>query len=124
VLFEEQIHEKGFAGHLFRQPTVRGQDGTSHRLDALLGEGFAVVGRDSASLRLSTESRAWLERIGARVVSLEGLELEENSFDALFESHGAAVIRPDRYVFGVSGDETSLDDLIARLSDLLAVAPA
>ena len=119
VLYAEQIRDEGFTGQLFRQPTVRTPDGESVRLDTLLGPGFAVVGRDAAALQLSDESRAILERRGGRVVSLEGLELEENRFDALFEQHDAAVVRPDRYVFGVADAEAGLDALLGRLSELL-----
>jgi len=121
VLFADQIRDGEITGQLFRQPTVRTADGSSTRLDSLLGPGFSVIGRDSAALQISDHSREILARLEASVVSLEGLELEEGDFDALFENHEAAVIRPDRYVFGVSDDATSLDDVIAALPSLLAL---
>ncbi|MGI9432856.1 MAG: hypothetical protein ACR2PQ_11615, partial [Myxococcota bacterium] len=125
VLFADQIRDGGITGQLFRQPTVRTADGSSTRLDTLLGAGFSVVGRDAAALPLSDQSREILARIGASVVSLEGLELEEgHHFDSLFEKHAAAVIRPDRYVFGVSDDGSSLDEVIAALPGLLALRSA
>jgi 3-(3-hydroxy-phenyl)propionate hydroxylase len=122
ALVEEQIRDDRFAGHLFSQPTVRTGDGGSQRLDELLGAGFSVVGRNDDALELSATSRALLERLGARVVSLEGVELEEGAFDHLFDVHAAAVVRPDRYVFGASGNGLSLDEVVGRLPERLFLA--
>lgn len=116
----EQVGEESSTGYLLRQPTVRGPDGSECRLDELLGRGFAIVGRDSASLEMSNQSRAFLERLGARIVSLEGIEVVSNELDRLFDSHAAAIVRPDRYVFGVVDDDWSLDRLIVSLEKKLA----
>jgi len=122
VLVAEQVREDAIAGHVFRQPTVRAPDGTAVRLDELLGAGFAVVGRDSAALEMSSASRALLERLGANVVSLEGVKVVEGELDSLFDAHPAALVRPDRYVFGASDDDLSLDEVIGRLPGLLALS--
>ena len=48
-------------------------------------------------------------------------EVTEGALDRLFERHAAAVVRPDRYVFGVTDESTSLDDLVASLESKLVL---
>lgn len=123
LVVASQVGDAGVTGYLFSQPTVRSQDGREARLDEFLGKGFAVVGRDAASLAMSGRSRAALASIGASIVDLSALEYREGHPDRLFAAHGAAVVRPDRYVFGVTDDDHCLDDLVARLVDGLGAAP-
>lgn len=111
----DQVSDSGVTGYLFNQPTVRTADGRTAMLDEFLGHGFAVVGRDTGALALGESNRAWLEGIDARIVDLSTLELVSGHWDRLFGAHAAAVVRPDRYVFGVSDDRHSLDDLITNL---------
>ena len=120
VVVEEQVGDGGFTGYLLSQPTLRTPDGGEQMLDELLGAGFAVVGRDAASLQMSEASRSTLARMGARTVSLEGLELVRGHHDHLFDTHDAAIVRPDRYVFGVRDQTHSLDDLVSLLDKKLA----
>ena len=61
------------------------------------------------------------ERLGGRLVPLEGLEIAEGQADRLFDAHPAAVVRPDRYVFGVVDDDWSLDALVLELGRKLAL---
>jgi len=119
LVIEEQVSDLGVTGYLFNQPTVATHDGREAMLDELLGPGFAVVGRDAPSLEMSRESRAWLEGLGARVVDLSGLELVRGHWDRLFGAHGAAIVRPDRYVFGVTDETHTLEDLVASLRNML-----
>ncbi len=121
VITVEQVGDRSSTGALLRQPTVRTPDGTECRLDELLGRGFAVVARDASGLEMSGASRRFLDRIGARTLSLEGIEVVESELDRLFESHPAAVVRPDRYVFGVVDADWSLDRLVASLEGKLAI---
>ncbi len=114
VVIEEQVGDGKPAGHLFAQPTVRAADGEA-MLDELLGQGFAVVARGASELVLSEASRTFLSRLGAPTILLDELEPSHGRFDALFESAGAAVVRPDRYVFGVADEEHSLDRLVESL---------
>ncbi len=117
----EQVGGGSATGTLLRQPTVCPPGGAPCRLDALLGRGFAVLARSDADLALSDASRRFLDRIGARCVSLEGVAVVENELDKLFESHPAAIVRPDRYVFGVVDGAWSLDRLVASLESKLAL---
>jgi len=120
VLVESQTGA-GPAGHLLRQPTVRLADGTRQRLDECLGRGFALVARKPHDLRMGAEARALLERLGAQLVVLDGVETVEGQADHLFDRHPAAIVRPDRYVFGAVDDEWPLDRLVAELGRRLAL---
>jgi 3-(3-hydroxy-phenyl)propionate hydroxylase len=121
VLVEAQTCGRSPVGALLRQPTVRGADGQQVRFDALLGSGFAIVGRKPDDLRCSQTTRATLDRLGARALAIEGLEVTLGQMDDLFDAHPAVVVRPDRYVFGVVDDAWNLDRLVAELARELAL---
>jgi 3-(3-hydroxy-phenyl)propionate hydroxylase len=121
VLVAEQIGDGSAVGSLMRQPTVRGSDGAELRLDERFGRSFAVVGRKQSDLRVSTESQALLGRLGGRRVALEDLEVTKGELDTLFDTHPAAVLRPDRYVFGVVDDDWNLDRLLGELGQRLSL---
>jgi 3-(3-hydroxy-phenyl)propionate hydroxylase len=130
VLVDEQVRGGRPVGILLRQPSVRAQKpqataneaaATECRLDELLGRGFAVVARKEGDLRVGPEAAAILRRLGARVVSLDGLEVTEGATDGLFDAHPAAVLRPDCYVFGVVDEEWDLDRLLRELARKLAL---
>ena len=121
VLVAEQVGAEGAVGHLLRQPTVRRPDGTECRLDELFGRGFAVVGRKESDLQLGPEARAVLERLGGRSVSLADLEIVEGELDRLFDAHPAAVVRPDRYLYGVVDESWDLDRLLVELGRKLSL---
>ena len=120
-MVDEQIGRAQPVGVLLFQPTIRGHDGAECKLDELLGPGFAVVGRKESDLRLGREARAVLERLDGRAVSLEGFEVVRGEWDRLFDAHPVAVLRPDRYVFGVVDDDWELDRLLLELGRKLAL---
>lgn len=124
VLMEEQVRPGSSVGFQLRQPTVRTPGAAACRLDGLLGPGFAVVGRRAADVRLGAEAAAVLERLGGRTLVLEGLEVLEGAHDRLFDAHPAAILRPDRYLFGVVGPGWDLDRLILELARKLALREA
>jgi 3-(3-hydroxy-phenyl)propionate hydroxylase len=124
VLVEEQAGGAHPVGALLRQPTVRDTEGSECRLDELLGPGFAVVARKRSDLQMSPAARSILERLGGRTVALEGLEITEGEADRLFETHAAAVLRPDRYIFGVVDEGWNLDRLLVELGRKLALQGA
>ncbi|HEY2773794.1 MAG TPA: bifunctional 3-(3-hydroxy-phenyl)propionate/3-hydroxycinnamic acid hydroxylase [Candidatus Binatia bacterium] len=119
LVVEEQVSDAGVAGYMISQPTVAAGGGRRLRLDEILGSGFAVVGRDRASLAMSEASRAVLARMGATTTELSSLPAVAGHHDRLFDAHGAAIVRPDRYVFGVTDAAHSLDDLVLRLEQKL-----
>ena len=124
AIMVDQISDEGSTGYLFRQPRVSVSGGDPVWLDELLGPGFSVVARTEADLVVSDGNRRFLDEIGAHLVSLEGVEATEGDIDRLFETSAAAIIRPDRYVFGASGDDLDLDQLVSALAAKLAFAGA
>ncbi len=116
VLVDDQVRRGQPVGVLLRQPMVRRNHGAECRLDELLGRGFAVVGRKESDLRLGAEASVALQRLGGRALSLEGLEVTRGELDRLFDVHPAAVLRPDRYIFGVVDERWDLDRLLAELA--------
>jgi hypothetical protein len=110
-----QVSDSGSTGHLFRQPIVE-RNGTVVRLDELLGPGFALVGTTAAIEQISRASQRLLERLDARTVALEHLKLVRGKFDRLFENADAAIVRPDRLVFGHTAPAQNLNDLLGELS--------
>jgi 3-(3-hydroxy-phenyl)propionate hydroxylase len=123
VIMTEQVRRDSSVGFPFAQPIVLDGD-TERRLDELLGPGFAIVGRTRADLRLAEASKRIVDRIGARVVSIEDLREVRGHFDRGFERASALIVRPDRYVFGATDDVYSLDDLVALLADRLHLKKA
>ena len=119
VIVLGQLSDHGSTGYLFSQPMVRDGNGHEFRLDEGLGPGFAVVARDADALKVSPASEAALDRLGARRVTLDGLDATQGKFDRLFDDAAAAIVRPDRYVFGHTDESHGLDDLIAQLANLL-----
>ena len=121
VLIEEQIGEDSPVGALLSQPTVQPLKGSACRLDELLGREFAIVGCKESDLYIGPEARVILDRLGGRSVNLEGMEILKGVNDRLFDTHPAAVVRPDRYVFGVVDTDWDLDRLLVELGRKLAL---
>jgi hypothetical protein len=70
---------------------------------------------------MSPEAKALFDRLGGHEVALADFELVEGSWDSLLDAHPAALIRADRYVFGVVDDKRSLDRLVFELGTMLHV---
>jgi len=116
TLIHAQIVAGSPVGRILFQPKLRGADGRTDRLDSHLGKGFAVVGRTGDDLRMGAKAQQLLERLGARTLALEGLELVEGRLDPLFETYPAVVVRPDRLIFGVVDADHDLDQLLDELA--------
>lgn len=121
ILVDEQVRAGLPVGGVLHQPTVRTPDGATCRLDELLGRAFAVVGRAKRDIELGPEAAEILRRLDGRRVALEDLERVHGDPDPLFERHPVAVVRPDRYVFGVGDDTRNADRLLAELGRALAL---
>lgn len=119
AILTDQVNENSSTGYLFSQPTVRGRELTEVRLDELLGSGFAVVARHASDLAMNEQSRHLVEKLGIRTVALDALETTQGHFDQLFNYANAAVVRPDRYVFGHTDDQRTLDTLLGELAQHL-----
>ncbi len=121
VLVQEQFRDGTSVGDLLRQPLVRSRGGVEARLDDVLGPGPSVVGRTARDLEMSPAANAVLERLGGRAVPLDELEVVAGDLDPLFAAHPAALVRPDRYVFGVVDDDWSLDRLLLEFGRALSL---
>ncbi|HYE95456.1 MAG TPA: bifunctional 3-(3-hydroxy-phenyl)propionate/3-hydroxycinnamic acid hydroxylase [Rubricoccaceae bacterium] len=105
------------AGRLLPQPRVVLADGSSVRLDEVLGDGFAVVGLNQSAEAWAGRSPVW-RTLGARFVCLLSPEAPLSPSEAgeavvrapdgklMGWARGAAalVVRPDRRVFGFYGE--------------------
>jgi 3-(3-hydroxy-phenyl)propionate hydroxylase len=121
LLVAEQVDVASSTGDQLTQPTVATRDGLECRLDDLLGPGFALVGRRDTDLQLSGASRAVVKALDARLVCIDSLDVRVGAMDRLFGEHPAAIVRPDRYVFGVVDEGHSLDRLVSELAKGLAL---
>ena len=116
-----QIGADSPVGRVIFQPRLRREDGGDCWLDALLGKGFAIVGKSASSLPLSQEAKAILLALGAVTVDTGSLALVEGIPDPLLESCEAALVRPDRMVFGVVDEAHDLSALVIELGRMLAL---
>jgi len=116
LLVASQVGPGASVGHLVRQPRVKTRAGGVVRFDELLGTGFALVGRSDADLVLGEAGRSIADRLGAARVSLEGVAPIEGEMDRAFAGHPAALIRPDRVVYGVVDEAHTLDALLEGLA--------
>ncbi len=136
----------GREGTLMPQPMVRASDGCRYRLDDVLGAGFVLLGAgvDPRAL-LDAEARTWCDRIGIRYAVIypwgerpygaseqcwptDLIELEDVSGDwyrwlkRAGARHGSvAILRPDRFVFGVVPGRR-LDEATTKLRELLGTS--
>ena len=81
------------------------------RLDDALGLGFTVVAPDDARLEVSDDTRIVWDKVGITTHAAPGLA-------TWCEQHGAyaAIVRPDRYVYGLARAPGDLDTLTAVLT--------
>ena len=104
-------------GSPFPQPRAHDAAGQAVLFDDLLGAGFAAVTCEAAGLDEMGETLRWfVEDLGARV-----LPAEEGLLGDWFVQHRCrwALVRPDRYVFGVAADAEGFVRLVASLRSML-----
>ena len=116
-----QVSDDGSTGYLLSQPIVENAAGERFRFDDMLGPGIAIITRNAESEKLSKNSRLVVERLNINFVSTFGLKAVQGHFDRLFEKNEAAIIRPDRIVFGHTTKNLSLDELIGLLAKSLCL---
>ncbi len=114
-----QVSNEGSTGYLFCQPIIETATG-SDKLDNKLGSGFALVSRGELS-PLNKRSQTIMAALNIQPVCLANIQIKQGHFDPLFEHAEAALIRPDRYVFGHTSDSKTADDLLDALATSLAL---
>jgi len=103
-------------GTLFPQPWIR-QAGTAVHLDQMAGDGWWLVLDTRHAGAVPALPSEW----GMATLDLGELAETEGVCAAWFERHRctAAVVRPDRYVYGVASDARELDALLDELRNAL-----
>jgi 3-(3-hydroxy-phenyl)propionate hydroxylase len=120
------------SGELFPQPLVRTPDGRSVLLDDLIGARFALVLRaEDRGAALDDEASKILARLGAVVLALGEAAASAAAFDIIIDEVGvlaawmdahafdAALVRPDKYVFGGAKMRFSPSELVRSLGEAL-----
>jgi 3-(3-hydroxy-phenyl)propionate hydroxylase len=103
-------------GLLFPQPDIATQTGRV-KLDELLGTGFALV--STVAIDDSLEAAQFAEARGGTILVIEDADVDiDGTIAAWFATFGctAAIVRPDRYVFGVAREREEIGDLLGRLN--------
>lgn len=129
VLLDAQVGKRPSVGAHLLQPWLVNPGAAPRRFDAELGRGFAIVGRSEADIALGSDAREIFEALGGRSIALDRHTFVDDKVDRLFASHPAAVLRPDRQVFGVvddayDDDAYDLDRLIRELAKKLHLRSA
>ena len=109
VLLEDQVSDSGITGTPYYQPQVQYLNQT-HRLDDLLGAGFALVLR--APLTLSETALQVIERLKIQIVCAADFEVLRGRLSG---EQDAVLIRPDRYIFGHTDAHTDVERLLLGL---------
>ncbi|SEB08737.1 bifunctional 3-(3-hydroxy-phenyl)propionate/3-hydroxycinnamic acid hydroxylase [Variovorax sp. YR216] len=117
-LLSKQAHAA--RGTLFPQPWLHTRTG-KQRMDSAFGHGWRLVLADAATYRGPTNAPPGLEIVDlASTPEVEGVTA--NWFKR--NECGAALVRPDNYVFGVAADARAAADLIEEAAATLGVALA
>ncbi len=110
-------------GETLRQPEwrPRGSGDASEKLDEAAGRGFALVGRSAEDVALDDDARSIAERMGVRCLALDAYDVTEGSLDHVFANRAAVLMRPDRYVFGVTDEEATASELVRLAAEKIAL---
>jgi 3-(3-hydroxy-phenyl)propionate hydroxylase len=117
-------------GQIFPQPIVV-LNGQPLRLDDLYSGRFAIVAGANAARLFTPEVRAAFQCLDAQFVQIDDVPCGAASWTVVREhghlltdwldEHGAAVVRPDLYVYGVARTSADMVQLAASLRDQLGV---
>jgi 2-polyprenyl-6-methoxyphenol hydroxylase-like FAD-dependent oxidoreductase len=116
--------EDHVTGQLAVQGVVRTATGRTGRFDDVVGRGFALVlGEDDPSVVLAPEDRHFLERIGARIVTLgphpgpDAIDDVDGALSGWLAAHhlSGVIVRPDGYAFGTATHREAIGELVNEL---------
>ena len=121
------------AGTLFPQGTVRAPDGDERRLEDVVGSGPMLVGRSDDAVALDEDAAHRWRVLGGDTVAIDGagqagangatvrVADRQGVYGAWFDAHPcqAALVRPDRYLYGTVDEDRSASELVRRLGQRL-----
>jgi hypothetical protein len=85
-----------------------------------LGDGFAFLSKQE--IEISEEHKEFLDKLNCCFVTLEKDVIESNPWVAGFLELGDTfIIRPDKYIYGCSSNNVSLDELIEDLKSRMSL---
>ena len=139
VVHEKVRRKNSPVGRMFIQPKVRNRAGEVKLLDDALGQGFALLawGADP-NYWLNPKSRAILQALGAKIVTLKPVVQIDRSVDMSdatdvlgdeqmrlkewFGQHPGSIVllRPDRFVAGIAFP-IEVNELIAAVADKMGL---
>lgn len=124
------------AGSLFVQPLICGPNGADMLMDDVIDPGFLIVARRSEMCELDPDLAARWAAIGGRRLLLGEGQDHCDGIMAIREVDGrisdwmerhkmeAAVVRPDRYVYGVASDPADVSRMVRTIVDTLNAGAA
>lgn len=114
------VREDPWSGRLVPQGDVPTASGRAP-LDVVVGPRWAMLsGRDPRG-RMSRESRRTWDRLGAAILTVPE---PDGALLGLLAAHEAVVVRPDRYVYAVTTNESDLDTITTHLECDADLPPA
>ena len=116
IFYLGKSNPDSMTGDLFPQPVLYSEGLVQERCDYLLGDNFAIVSR--SSIDLNAEEKEFLDSIGTKIVNLDKKMIESNIWmSSMIEENKIYLVRPDKYVFGLTDKDISLSDLIDDLKN-------
>ena len=114
LFFGGKANKTMHSGEIFPQPVLYHNKKIVKRMDHILGSNFSLVSK--YTFNVSEENKRFLEMLGCKSLILKDEYIEENSWLKFFmEEEKAYLVRPDRYIFGSTTSDVSLDELIDDL---------
>jgi hypothetical protein len=84
-------------------------------MDDIIGDNFAIISGEDISCEISNEHKAFLTKIGAKILTLPEDTRKSPELDLHLAFQKAFIIRPDRYVFGLVNADNSIRDQLNKL---------
>ena len=102
------------SGQIFPQISSYRDGLIEERKDYLLGDGFIFLSKHK--IEISEEHKDFLDKLNCCFITIETNEIESNPWVAGYLELGDTfIIRPDKYIYGCSSSNVSLDELIEDL---------
>ncbi len=102
-------------GFLFPQADVEMNGDGVRRLDDYYAGAFAVVSAKDLSGDISADHKAFLNKIGAKILAVPESVRRSNQLDLILGFNDAVIVRPDHYVFSVVNQDHPLTEQLDQL---------